>query len=164
MRQTTIELFKENMKFSAGHFTIFSATERENLHGHNYQVHAAINTTVTENGLSFDYRTYKKKLKAICKHLNSTFLLPSKSKFLAIEEQKDFYICHFNQEKIPFLKTDATLLPISNITVEELSNWILQQMLIDQTSLAAHVVSEIEIKVFSGPGQCANAKWSIDHD
>ena len=36
---TTVELQKESMKFSAGHTTIFSATEREPLHGHMYQVY-----------------------------------------------------------------------------------------------------------------------------
>ena len=40
-RTTTLELYKEEMKFSAGHFTIFSATERENLHGHNFSVYVA---------------------------------------------------------------------------------------------------------------------------
>ena len=30
---TTIEIDKENLKFSAAHFTIFSGTERERLHG-----------------------------------------------------------------------------------------------------------------------------------
>ena len=37
---TTIELSKEYLKFSAGHFTVFSATERERLHGHNFSVSA----------------------------------------------------------------------------------------------------------------------------
>ena len=38
----TIRLAKENMKFSAAHFTIFSASERERLHGHNFRVEVDI--------------------------------------------------------------------------------------------------------------------------
>ena len=41
-----IELSKEYLNFSAGHFTIFSATERENLHGHNFQVRGAVTAAI----------------------------------------------------------------------------------------------------------------------
>ena len=36
----TLYIDKESHKFSAAHYTIFSATERERLHGHNYSVSA----------------------------------------------------------------------------------------------------------------------------
>ncbi|MFP2903776.1 6-pyruvoyl trahydropterin synthase family protein [Pyxidicoccus sp. 3LFB2] len=58
-RTTTIELHKEEMKFSAGHFTIFSATHRENLHGHNFTVYVALTGAVVENGLLSDYGPLK---------------------------------------------------------------------------------------------------------
>ena len=41
-RLTTLYIDKESHKFSAAHYTIFSATERERLHGHNYSVSARI--------------------------------------------------------------------------------------------------------------------------
>ena len=50
---TTLELCQEEMKFSAGHFTILSATERERLHGHNFTVYVAITGVVM---LSIDSR------------------------------------------------------------------------------------------------------------
>ena len=37
-RLTTLHITKEVHKFSAAHYTIFTATERERLHGHNYFV------------------------------------------------------------------------------------------------------------------------------
>ena len=37
-RLTTLRIGKESHKFSAAHFTVFSASERERLHGHNYGV------------------------------------------------------------------------------------------------------------------------------
>lgn len=60
-RLATIELFKESLKFSAGHFTVFSSTDRENIHGHDYRVHTSLTTLVEDEGLSFDYRFYEKK-------------------------------------------------------------------------------------------------------
>ncbi|MDB3933713.1 6-carboxytetrahydropterin synthase, partial [Luminiphilus sp.] len=41
-RLTTLHIEKEAHKFSAAHYTIFSATERERLHGHNYFVSVRI--------------------------------------------------------------------------------------------------------------------------
>ncbi|MDC0574224.1 6-carboxytetrahydropterin synthase, partial [Luminiphilus sp.] len=38
----TLHINKQAHKFSAAHFTIFSATDRERLHGHNYGVSARI--------------------------------------------------------------------------------------------------------------------------
>ncbi|KAJ1474389.1 hypothetical protein T484DRAFT_1832500 [Baffinella frigidus] len=38
VRYSTIEIGKEDMKFSAAHFTVFSAKERERLHGHTHAV------------------------------------------------------------------------------------------------------------------------------
>ena len=37
-RWSTLEIGKEDMKFSAAHYTVFSATERERLHGHTHAV------------------------------------------------------------------------------------------------------------------------------
>lgn len=149
----TLELFKENMKFSAGHFTIFSATERESLHGHNYQVYCALKVLIEDNGLSFDYRLYKAKLRELCLKLDQTFLLAGQSKFARIEEEGDYLYFHFNQEKIPFLKKDVTVLPIKNVTVEELSEWFVKELSKEVETLKEHHIKNITVKVFSGPGQ-----------
>src|SRR5579883_3097874 len=116
------------MKFYAGHFTVFSETVRENLHGHNYQVYVAFTTQIEDEGLSFDYRFYKDKCYKLCQHLDETVLLPSLCKFLAITEKGDYYHVGFNTEEMIFLKRDVKILPIRNATVEELSHWFLQQI------------------------------------
>ena len=124
LRLTTIQLSKEYHEFSAGHFTMFSATHRERMHGHNFTVNAAIDVVVQDNGIAFDYVIYKKKLSTLCKNLNGYFLLPSQSPYLTIEEQEDYYVGHFNNEKIPLPKADVVLLPLRNISVEELARWL----------------------------------------
>lgn len=158
-RQSTIELFKEQMKFSAGHFTIFSATEREALHGHNYTVYLALETLIDDKGLSFDYRYYKQKAYDLCKQLSHTFLIPQQSEFLRIEDADQYYHIHFNNELIPFLKKDVTLMPLNNITIEELSQWFVKQFSADLNILKKHHIQQITVKVFSGPGQCSSATW-----
>lgn len=159
-RLSTIELFKEDMKFSAGHFAIFSAEHRENIHGHNYNVFASFTTIIDDEGLSFDYRFYKNKVRKICDSLNEITLIPGKSKYIEIKEDKDYTNIIFNNEKMIFLNRDINILPLYNITVEELSYWILQQTLVDKEELTKNKIQEIVIKVFSGPGQSGSAKWS----
>ncbi len=156
---TTIELFKEDMKFSAGHFTIFSKQQRERLHGHNYRVRALITADVDETGLTFDYREYKQTLRTLCRELNEIFLLPAKSPYLQISEKDHYYHCEFNQEMIPFLQSDVKLLPLANITVEALSQWFIDQLTQDVKQLVQHNIRAITIHVLSGPGQSGSSTW-----
>jgi 6-pyruvoyltetrahydropterin/6-carboxytetrahydropterin synthase len=156
---TTVELQKESMKFSAGHTTIFSATEREPLHGHMYQVYLALTTSVKEDGMTFDYRYYRNKIHALCKHLNQTFLMPQYSPYLIYEEDDEYLYFTFNHKKIPFLREDVTLLPVVNITVEELSRWFVEELIAEKEELDHHRIEKIVVKVFSAPGQSANHIW-----
>ncbi len=159
MRQTTIELFKEGMKFSAGHFTIFSATERENIHGHNFNVYISLTANILENGMCFDYGIYKKRITDLCKKWNEIFILPSKSKYLKIEETDTYTYAYFNDEKIPFLKRDVLILPIENATLEDFSYLMLENLISNKEELENFQIKEITVKVFSGPGQCGSSSW-----
>lgn len=160
-RLAIVELHKEENGFSAGHFTIFSATEREDLHGHNYYVGVALQVILNDNGLAFDYRIYKRKLQALCKMLDRRFLLPSQSKYLKLEDTGDMWVAHFSDERIPFLKRDVVILPIYNVTIEELSHWFLQQLTLDKEELKNHGIQDVTVKVFNGPGQSGSTCGQI---
>lgn len=159
MRAASLAIHQSEFSFSAGHFTIFSATERETLHGHNYNVSVRFHVMIGDNGLSFDYRHYKRKIKQWCANLDRRFLLPGKSPFLTLHEEDDYCVATFNHKKIPFLLDDVIILPISNITIEELAHWFLTQLLIEHETLQAHAIHGIEIDVFNGPGQSGRATW-----
>lgn len=156
---TTVELQKPSMNFSAGHTTIFSATEREPLHGHRYDVSLAITTLVEENGLTFDYRYYKDKISVLCNKLHQTFLMPEFSPYLTYDEDETYYYFTFNQKKMPFLKEDVTLMPLTNITIEELSRWFVSELIADKEALEKHHIKKLTAKVFSAPGQSASHTW-----
>lgn len=156
---TTIELQKESMKFSVGHTTIFSATERESLHGHMYAVYLALTTWVEENGMTFDYRYYKERVHKLCRQLNQRFLMPQFSPFMQYSEDDDYYYFTFNHKKIPLLKEDVILMPVTNITVEELSRWFVMELIKDTEELDRHRIEKIVIKIFSAPGQSASHEW-----
>lgn len=159
---TTVELQKESMKFSAGHTTIFSATEREPLHGHMYQVYLALTTRIGDSlGMTFDYRYYKQKVHSLCKSLNQTFLMPKFSPYLLYAEDETYLYFTFNHKQFSFLREDVTLLPVVNITVEELSRWFVEELIADKDELMRHHIQQIVVKVFSAPGQSASHTWHV---
>lgn len=158
---TTIEISKEDIKFSAAHFTIFSATERERLHGHNYAVYLAVTSPVGDDGMCFSYRDVKTRLRALCESLDEYTLLPEYSPHLRIEEDDEFYTVWFNGEKIPLRKSDTLLLPIRNSTVEEFARHVCNLFIGDESFVRDRNICAVTVKVSSGPGQCGSSEWKI---
>ena len=157
--RTTIEITKDYLHFSAAHFTIFSATERENLHGHNFDVSCSLDTLIGDNGLAFDYNLVKDKLMALCNELDERVLMPEQSPHLKIERGPDGYVTiHFGAERILFLARDVLTLPIRNATVEEFARWFTARMAAD-ADLARQPIESLTVKVSSGPGQWASSRW-----
>lgn len=158
-RLTTIDIDKEYLKFSAAHFTIFGAGDRERLHGHNYAVSAQFVAPVGDNGMCFSYRIIKDRMAAVCEELDEYTLLPAHSPYMSIEEDGDYVICHFGDERMPFLKSDVKILPIRNATVEEFSYYVLQQLVNDPQLNGENEVESITLRVSSGPGQSGSCAW-----
>jgi 6-pyruvoyltetrahydropterin/6-carboxytetrahydropterin synthase len=156
---STIELFKEEMKFSAGHFTIFSATERERLHGHNFTVHVALTGRVDDNGMIANYGRFKTILFATCRDWNEYMLLPGRSPFLRLREDGDHLYATFDGVDIPFLRGDVLVLDVTNVTIEELARLITEQLVSDERIGGDDRLDAIAVKVASGPGQFASYEW-----
>jgi len=155
---TTIEISKDYLHFNAAHFTIFSATEREDLHGHTFYVTATVDSAIGSDGLAFDYNVFKTRLKRLCDDLDEKVLLPERSPHLRLRQEPDYLIAEFAEERIPFLPRDVLTLPVRNITVEELAPWFLARLR-DDPAIVALDISRILIRVSSGPGQWAGAEW-----
>lgn len=156
-----IEIAKQAMNFSAAHFTIFSATEREDLHGHNFQVECELTSPIDENGLIFDYAVIKKVVRELCDSIDEKTILPDSSPYLKILKEDEYLVAEFNNERIPFLYRDVLTLPISNTSVEELSHYFLRVML-EHEEIAAQDIREMTIKVSSSPGQQGTATWTSE--
>lgn len=157
---TTLYIAKESHKFSAAHYTIFSATERERLHGHNYAVSVRIVAPLGDNGLSADYNVYKTRIAALCATLDEYTLLAGDSPYQQVTGDDTCYHVAYGTQVMRFLRSDTLVLPIRNVTVEELSRYLLQLLVHE---CAADDLREIELCVASGPGQKACARWSRSH-
>ena len=159
MRYNTIYINKQSHKFSIAHYTIFSSTQRERLHGHNYSVSARLVAPLGENGFSADYNLYKSLIKAACDDLDEYMVLAKNSPYQSVIEENGEYVVSFGREKFRFLCSDTLLLPIRNVTVEELSYYLLDKL---RDDLIRDDLIEIDIYVSSGPGQKAAASWRAD--
>ena len=155
---TTIEISKEYLKFSAGHFTIFSATERESLHGHDFAVTCDVTAPVDANGMAFDYGLLKRKLKALCDSLDEHVLLPDESPYLDVRDEGNIIVAIFGEEEIRFLKRDVQVLPIRNTTVEEFARFLLERLTQDP-EIQSWDLRRARIRVSSGNGQWASSTW-----
>lgn len=158
-RLTTIEIEKQYLHFSSAHFTIFSATSRERLHGHNFRVAVRISGEVDENGLCFDYAVYKNALQDLCTRFDEYTLIAEKSPHLTITEDDDFFHITHNGITQPLLKTDTLLLPIRNVTIEELADYLLEEVLGDRNQVNELNIHRLEMRVSSGPQQWGVAVW-----
>ncbi len=154
---TTLYIDKERHKFSAAHYTIFSADDRERLHGHNYSVSARIVAPMGDNGFAADYRVYKRRIGTLCEALDEYMLLAGDSPYQQISEEGDYYRVSFAGVQMHFLRSDTLVLPIRNATVEEFSRYLLQGLV--DLSLQDDI-REIELCVSSGPGQQGCASWT----
>ncbi len=157
-RLSTLYIDKESHKFSAAHYTIFSATSRERLHGHNYSVSVRIVAPMESNGFSADYNLYKSRLKTLCESYDEYMLLAADSPFQEIESVGANYKVTFDRDEMFFLQSDTLVLPILNATIEELSYLLLEQFL---ANCAGDDLREVELFVASGAGQRASASWKV---
>lgn len=158
-RLVTIQIAKHYLTFAAGHFTIFSATKRERLHGHSFRLRAEALAQVDDNGLTFDYVPLKRCLKELCDELDEHVLFPAHSPHLEITTAEGSVTACFNKHKIILPAGDVLILPIKNTTVEELSYYFLERLLeVHEEQLRQ--VKTLKIGVSSGLGQWGEACWT----
>jgi 6-pyruvoyltetrahydropterin/6-carboxytetrahydropterin synthase len=126
-----IRLNKENFKFSVSHFTIFGPAVAERLHGHNYYVGCEIHASrlQPEIGLVVDFNDVKPALRAITLELDEYVLLPQGGSLLKIDQTGASTRVNFSGKEYQFPTGDVKLLPISNVTSEELARWIGEELL-----------------------------------
>lgn len=158
---STIEINKEDIKFSAAHFTIFSATERERLHGHNFRVSVAVTAKVGDDGLCFSYKEIKDQLRALCVEWDEYTLLPGNSPHLRVWEDNNYVKAQFGDDVMSFLASDCLVLPIRNTSVEEFSRLMLSRLLENSQFLETAGVRCLTVSVATGPGQKGSTTWTL---
>jgi 3-oxoacyl-[acyl-carrier protein] reductase len=127
--------------------------------------------------LLVDYGVLKRALRALCDEWDEVLLLPGRSKHLRVdrvEGQADKVRLRFGcgdaaaattaggEDEMVLPASDVLVLPVANITGEELSSLLLQRFLERcGTDLQAAGVHTVSVGVSSGPGQRVTSTWSL---
>jgi len=127
----TLELAKEDFKFSCAHFTLFGAEEAELLHGHNYQVAVEIvGKNLDEEGMLASFNEVKGAVRAACRRLDSLTLIPAASRHLQITEQPGEVEVRYGARRYVFPERDVLLLPVANTSVELFARMLWQELVV----------------------------------
>lgn len=117
-----LRLAKRDFKFSVAHFTLFSPTEAEPLHGHNYQVRVDLEGgRLDPSGLLVDAGPMKKRVRELCRQLDDRVLLPEKSPWIEVARSGDEVEVRFRERRYRFPASEVALLPLENISMELLA-------------------------------------------
>ena len=156
MKKTSVLYLKHGkLKFSSGHFTIFSETSREPLHGHNYSLEVRLVAHLSAPGIVKDYRLIEETIIDLCKQLNWRCLIPAHSPYLSIKVDEPHYQITFNHQSMWLLQSDVVLLPLENITLETLSQWFTDQLSRNPVFMAENQIESLSVTVFNGPYHAA---------
>ena len=157
---TTLHLAKQNFKFSSAHFLIFDETSAEMLHGHNYQVTVDVmgppQSEYQQKGYFIDFSVVKKLVKTFCDRWDEHILLPEKHpdmKYVISPDGKNYNI-HFRDRFYSFPLVETIWLPITNTSVEQLSNLMAQELFQELKKLS---VKKLRITIEETRGQSASS-------
>ena len=162
-QRSTIRVARQTLEFASGHFTIFDADHRERLHGHNFAASFELEGVVGADGLLANYSALRKIMREITQELDERFLLPANSPHLTIREVEsggDRRIeAVFAGKAIPFLAEDVLILPVTNVSLEELSRLICERF-VSRAGIASDAsMQRLTVRVSSKPGQDASFTW-----
>ena len=129
MERWSIELEKEYFKFSAAHFLIFPDGSAERLHGHNYRVFVAVEAALSRHGLVMDFKRVKPVIRALLDELDEHWLVPGERPDLKVTRRGDGTTeVRFAERYYAAPDEDVLVLPVNNVSAENLATWIGQQL------------------------------------
>jgi len=124
MERWSIDLSKENFKFSAAHFLIFPDGSAERLHGHNYRVFVEIEARLSAHGLVLDFKAVKPVVRELCDELDEHWLVPGEHPVLSHGERPDGTVeVRYLDRYYAAPSEDVIVLPINNTSSENLATW-----------------------------------------
>lgn len=150
----SLKLSKESFKFSGAHFTTFSQTSAEMLHGHNYYVSVSLDgCTQLNHGLIVDLNEPKKLIKTLLDSIDEKVLIAEQNPYTKITKTSDNVEIRFNEKVYSFPQSDCAFLAIENITIEALASFISAKL---KSLFSDYPITSYTVEVSESRGQsCA---------
>lgn len=160
------EFAKDRQKFSAAHFTLFDDGSVERLHGHNYRVKVTFRAAVGDNGLMFPFHQAKALIKALCDAWDERVIIPTAAPWITIDGGKESQVeVHLKTPLVAkfysFPREDSLLLPINNVSCENLVAVFAQQL---AQQCAADNLSYVSMTVAIGESDGQDIRLTLTND
>jgi 6-pyruvoyltetrahydropterin/6-carboxytetrahydropterin synthase len=163
MSKTTLQLAKQNFKFSSAHFLIFDEKNAERLHGHNYRVEVELSvpeqSLFADRGFFIDFNVFKKYINSALDRWDERVLLPSLHADMSFLEKAGTLEVRFRDRFYAFPLNEVVRLPVNNTSVEQLSKLLAEDFL---KEFKQYKVSSLSVFVEETPGQ--GAKTTVNAD
>ena len=157
-----IVIAREQYKFSCAHMTVFPDGTKERLHGHNYTVAVAIDVDSVALADMIPFTAIKSALGELCAAYKERVLLAERNPHLQIvsdaADELELRLCG---ERYVLPRGDVLLLPIDNISVEQLAAHVAAVLRGKLAILAAPHVRTLEVTVEESPGQGASCTLAL---
>jgi len=144
--------------FSAAHFVV-GHRKCEHLHGHNWGIKLGLEGEPAEDGMIVDFDELKELLKKMCMKHDHRVLVPGKNPELEILRKGKNAVVQVHGKKFEFPAEDVVVVPVENITVEELARYFLQRVV--GTLKSSSNISKVSLWVEEFPGQGAWAEAEL---
>ena len=153
---------KDRHRFSCAHMTVFPDGTKERLHGHNFQVTAALDLHDVSFARFLDFARVKSALDRLCEAWDERLLIAERSPFLEIvrrdAEEIELRLCG---RRYVLPADEVALLPVENVVVEALAEELAMRLVAELGgALKPEVVAGIDVSVSESPGQGASFYWT----
>lgn len=159
MSVTSLQLAKQNFKFSSAHFLIFDENSAERLHGHNYQVRVEIGVPDSEalrtTGFFIDFNLFKKYIKSALDRWDERVILPEFHPDMRFQKIGPTLEVRFRERFYAFPANEVVLLPVTNTSVEQLSRLLAEDFI---REFRPHKVTYVRVQVEETAGQGATTQ------
>jgi 6-pyruvoyltetrahydropterin/6-carboxytetrahydropterin synthase len=143
----------QGMQWAAGHFATFGR-QCEPLHGHNYEVAAEAEGSLTRDSWVVDFGVLKSLLREFTRDLEHKFMLQRDSRILEIDETETAWKVR-TPANVGYVlpKSDVVALPIDNTTAERLAQWLCERLWRALAERGAPNLRSLMLEVWEAPGQ-----------
>lgn len=142
--------WETGIRFVAGHF-LPSIEKCSRLHGHNYALLIEIEGEPGDDGIIIDFIKVKEAAHAIVREIDHKMLLPAGGKAMKVSRSGEQFSVNFNDKNYSFPATDVTILPVENVSAENLASYFADRL--SESGIFQGNVSSINVGVAEGRGQ-----------
>jgi len=153
-----VDVTKDHLVFSAGHFITIGQDLCERLHGHNYRVAAHVEGPLDANGFVVDFIALRDALQDIVNGLDHRMLLPSRHPRITFAVDEREVEVRFECRRWVFPREECVLLPVEQTTAELLGQWIGEQLF---SRLPTAGLTALTIRVEENFGQWAICRFDL---